>query len=270
MDLIANGLNGIYPRNYLPTSDEDVDIVLASIAYGSDRSTFLQNAVENKWRVDIWMRYDHTVPVSIPLLKWLLANHRNSIFCKLVPDVLHSKVIWWKGYGAYLGSANLSDRAWNSNIEAGLFMTSAELAASGVDAQLETYFSAMMNLPQAFALTAEVVDELEAMEKLRREGADLEDKLKKLRKIPKFSGLDFVNQQNAYSRAEENFLREWNETLTHMRTIAEKVVDYRPDWVNEDIPATWQADQFLNAFYYNHVRDGASYPYEEMFLQNCS
>jgi hypothetical protein len=268
MELIANGLNGVYLRNYLPMVSEDVDIVLASVAYGSDSSTFLENAVANRWRVDIWMRYDHTVPVSIPLMRWLLANHRNSIFCKLVPDVLHSKVIWWKGHGAYIGSANLSDRAWNSNIEAGLFLSSSELAASGIDAQLETYFAALTDLPQAFALTTEVVDELEAMEKLRRNGRDLEERLKKLRKIPTFSGLNFIDHQSAYSRAEQSFLLEWNETLTHMRAIAEQIIEHRPGWVREDIPPAWQADQFLHAFYYNKVRDGAKYPFEEMYKQN--
>lgn len=41
---------------------------------------------------------------------------------------LHAKVIWWRGYGVYVGSANLTSAAWYNNIEAGVFFSESEIA----------------------------------------------------------------------------------------------------------------------------------------------
>jgi len=69
--------------------------------------------------LEFFGRYDHTVAVDPAVLKWFLDKASPNFDCKLVPDILHAKVIWWVDAGAYIGSANLSDRAWISNIEAG-------------------------------------------------------------------------------------------------------------------------------------------------------
>jgi phosphatidylserine/phosphatidylglycerophosphate/cardiolipin synthase-like enzyme len=98
------------------------------------------------------MRYDHTVPVSPAFLSKLLANVKNNIFCKLIPDRLHRKVIWWKGYGAYIGSANLTERAWYSNIEAGIFFTESDLYSSNLIEQLEEFFDNLASLDFALIL----------------------------------------------------------------------------------------------------------------------
>ena len=108
MKLVANGLNKQFLASFMPNPQDEVDGVLAAIAYGDDTDTLLKNCLENKYRLDIWMRYDHTVPVQPKLLSQLLNNLKNNIFCQLIPDVLHSKIIWWQGYGAYIGSANLT------------------------------------------------------------------------------------------------------------------------------------------------------------------
>src|SRR4030042_5451271 len=107
MKFIANDINHAYLRDVLPPCGAEVDGVLAAIAYGSNEEHFLKNCIDNKYRLDIWMRFDHKVPVKIPLLKKLLNLTSKNIFCYQVPDILHSKVIWWQGYGAYIGSANL-------------------------------------------------------------------------------------------------------------------------------------------------------------------
>lgn len=271
MELIANGLNGIYLRNFLPAFDEEIDCVLASIAYGSASDPLLKAIVNNGWRLDIWMRYDQTIPVTVNLLKWLLSNNRNSVFCKLVPDVLHSKVIWWKGYGAYIGSANLSDRAWNSNIEAGLFLTHEELISGQVEHQLEKYFQRLRDLPEARQLTDELVAHIESMDsKLRARRNELDQDARQLRKLEMFEGLNFEVKEDANSKARKAFLAEWSQTLTIMRDIAASVVEFRPQWVDPNTPKSWQADQFLHAFYYNRVKDGATYPYEKLHEVNQS
>jgi hypothetical protein len=90
MKLVANRINQTHLRDILPVISEEVQVdnVLAAIAYGSSASDetqdLLGNALANKLRLDLWMRYDETVPVSVSFLKRLLKNLPNNIFTQFV------------------------------------------------------------------------------------------------------------------------------------------------------------------------------------------
>ncbi|VTO17828.1 Uncharacterised protein [Klebsiella variicola] len=184
MKLIANGLNKQFFSSFLPPSDCEIDGVVAAIAYADDKTTLLDHCLKNHHRLDIWMRYDHTVPVAPSFLSKLLINTKNNIFCKLVPDCLHSKVIWWKGYGAYIGSANLTDRAWNMNIEAGVFYTESDLYNSDLISQLEDFFDNLAFLDCCIDLSQEIIDEQKKLQKLKIEKDKKELELIKKRRVP--------------------------------------------------------------------------------------
>ncbi|UVL22590.1 MULTISPECIES: hypothetical protein [Pseudomonas] len=72
MKLGATRVNGLHLRDLLPATGVEVDCALAAVAYGSSASDIKQDlvghCVVNKFRLDLWMRYDHTVPVSVELL----------------------------------------------------------------------------------------------------------------------------------------------------------------------------------------------------------
>jgi hypothetical protein len=87
MQFIANGLKGTYLRSVLPGPAQEIDGVLATIAYGNDHQTLLQNCLDNGLRLDIWMRYDHSVPVSPDLLKRFPQSAKKNIFCYQVENV---------------------------------------------------------------------------------------------------------------------------------------------------------------------------------------
>jgi hypothetical protein len=269
MRFVANVLNRTHLTDMLPSKDDEVDGVLASIAYGAnstnEKDDFIGHCVANRYRLDIWMRYDHTVPVAIPLLRRLLKHHKDNVFCKLIPDVLHSKVIWWKGYGAYIGSANLTDRAWFTNIEAGIFLTEADLQRDGMHNQLENYFDQLRDIDKAFPLSEEIITEMEQIEAARK-GAY--DQGKNLRKTPKWEGLVFIEKSKAINRSKENFRREWQSTLTDLRKIGEALSSARPMWIQEETPLNWQIDQFLHGYYYNKVGDHNAKPFEDDFKKN--
>ena len=82
----------------------------------------------------------------------------------------------------------------------------------------------------------------------------------------------FSLHQTQDTKRYEQFAKEWNETLQHMRTIATRVSDkaIRPDWIAPDVPRGVQADQFLHAYYYKVVRDGNAHPFEEHHDRNKS
>ena len=271
MKFIANKLNGNFLANILPSPDVEIDGVMAAIAYGSnfndEKRDFIGHCLENRYRLDIWMRYDHTVPVAVTLLKRLLKHHKDNIFCNLIPDCLHSKVIWWKGYGAYIGSANLTDRAWVSNIEAGIFLSDADLQEDSMQIELETFFENLKNIEQAFPLTAEIIRELEKIDAVRK---GTHDKGKELRTVPIWGGPTSYENKKAADRRKEKFRKEWQETLTDLRSIGDQLATYRPVWILEVVPIAWQIDQFLHAYYYNKVGDSRKKPFEDYFKKNRS
>lgn len=112
MRFIAGPINGQLLENLLLEVMEPCTRVRAAVAYASRDNLKLFKACQQHLRpLEFYGRYDHTVPVDPPVLKWFLDMASPNFDCRLVPDILHAKVIWWVGAGAYVGSANLSDRA---------------------------------------------------------------------------------------------------------------------------------------------------------------
>lgn len=270
MQFFANKLNGNFLRNVLPGEDIDVDWVRAAIAYGSDATTLVQNCLANKRRLDIWMRYDHTVPVTPLLLRKLLKSTDQNVFCYLVPDVLHSKVIWWKNYGVYIGSANLTDRAWVTNIEFGVFIPETDLEIDGGISEIEIFFEELIGCEATFPLTEEIIQEQERIAKLRSDKLkQIDEETEKHRRIKRWGGPVHVTApQKAFEAHKSRFVKEWANGLTILRNLAAKAPEYKPKWLNGDVPPAWQADQFLHAYYYNEVVDGVRHPFEEHHQRN--
>ncbi|TGD72181.1 phosphatidylserine/phosphatidylglycerophosphate/cardiolipin synthase family protein [Mangrovimicrobium sediminis] len=270
MQIFANKLNGQFLPNVLPDEKVEIDFVRAAIAYGNDATTLIENCLANRRRLDIWMRYDHTVPVAPALLRKLLASASSNIFCTLISDVLHSKVIWWKRYGVYVGSANLTDRAWMTNIEFGVFLPESELESAGSLGEIEDFFAQLESCEAAIGLTEEIVAEQEAIQALRsKQIHSLDTEALKLRSVKTWGGpVEVSNKGKAIDKRRINFVKEWTEGLTFLREIAQQAPDFRPRWLHEDVPPAWQADQFLHAYYYNEVQDGARHPYEDFYVKH--
>lgn len=269
MNLIANGLNGNYLSNFLPGPNDDVDYVMAAIAYGSNfpdkESDLIGHCVKNRYRLDIWMRYDETVPVAPSMLRRILNHHKDNIFCSLVPDCLHSKVIWWKGYGAYIGSANLTDRAWVSNIECGIFLSESDLQKDNMQIELESFFDRLRSEDACFPLTEEIIKELEKIDaEIRKSRINTGGS----RSVPVWDGPVFFDKNKSKDKAKEIFRKEWQETLTHLRSIGTQLRENRPSWISAETPIEWEIDQFLHAYYYNKVGDARRKPYEDYFIRN--
>ncbi len=266
----ANRLNGQFLRSVLPGGEAQVDWVKAAIAYGSDADTLLADCLSNSYRLDIWMRYDHTVPVAPRLLHKLLASVGQNVFCKLIPDVLHSKLIWWKNYGVYVGSANLTDRAWVTNIECGVFLPEEQLEHDGSLADIEMFFDGLAECEASLSLTKEIIQEQENLLRLRQARlAALDEESRKKRKVPEWGGPSRIAaRETAFERKGRKFAREWMEGLSILRSLAEQAPMFRPRWLNEDVPPAWQADQFLHAYYYKRVVDGPRHPFEEHYRRN--
>ncbi len=181
-------------------------------------------------------------------------------------------MVRWQGYGAYIGSANLSDPAWNNNVEAGCFFSEAELAASGFDRQLQNFFQEIDE--NASPLTTELYELIksrnEDLNRQRQSDQGRADTFAGTDLVKHWQGLVRVNQQTAAERKRAAFLEEWYATVETIRGIGARVSadEFRPLWVDADIPTGAQADQFLHAHYYQRTFEGQHARYERWFQDN--
>jgi hypothetical protein len=180
--------------------------------------------------------------------------------------------LWWKGYGVYIGSANLSDRAWFANIEAGVFYSDKELLKSGLNIQLDIFFDTVRE--KAFDLTEERLQEIKDLKNklnsIERQRTEIIKEHKKNSLIPEGKSLISIDKEQKDKQNFLNFSHEWNQALEYLRAIAERVSsdEFRPKWIPKEAPSGAQADQFLHAFYYNRCFIDNKAAYNQMFHKN--
>lgn len=261
------------PSRLSAINDEAVkkaDGVEAAIAYASDADTLVKSCFDLDVQLKLSARYDYTQPVSVPILEKFLYRRSPNFVFQFVPDVLHAKVIWWHGVGAYIGSANLSSSAWFRNIEAGVFLTEDDLDASKIRGNLVSFFEEIDC--RAYPLTRELLAEVERFtfkDPLLSEQQEAGRKrFDAARILPKVASLISITKIPTDQRRRDEFTKEWLGTLETLRMIASRVTKYRPVWIDDDVPSGAQADQFLHAYYYQQVRDGAAHPFREFYARN--
>ncbi|RAK51313.1 phospholipase D family protein [Phenylobacterium deserti] len=273
MQLVLGGVNGFYLRTIMENAGDKVERVDAAVAYATREDLLFDWCWNNEVPLRFWGRFDEGVPVAVPILKRFLERRAARYSCKLV-RCFHPKVIWWRGHGAYIGSANLTPSAWYNNIEAGMFLTDEELEGSGQALELNRLFAKIDQ--ESSPLTKELYELLErrSLELQRRRQAqkDADDAFVATDLVKKFTGSAFISSATAGSQARDEFLQEWISTLQTIRNIADVVSsdEFRPHWVAPDAPRGAQADQFLHAHYYKRTFDKRKAAYERYFEENKS
>ena len=247
MKLVANGINKCFFRDILP-EDETIDHVFAAIAYGSDKKKeFIEQCVKHGYKLNIWIRCDHTAPFDSGLLRCILSNSKNNISCRLIWNKLHSKIIWWQGYGVYIGSANLTDNGWRNNIEVGLFLTHEEIESNQLAIELKKFFSGLEN-EDSEPLNEAIIDKIEKLSKGRK------PHLKEMERDAKDLKSCFRTTTKRPKRISPKY-QEWQKNQKFLEEIAEQIEGYRPKWLDKKFPPCWQADQFLYAYYRYKVKE---------------
>lgn len=269
MQLVAGQLNNTLIENIIRQHIDDCNEVIAIVPYCSSTKLF-ELCLGSGKKLTYFGRLDQGIPVTSKALKWFLNQQSPNYSCLLINGILHAKIIWLKGEGVYIGSANLTDNGWMSNIEAGAFLTDEDLRTHNMEDELLNLVDEVRK--RSTPLTREIYDFVVELEKRDKEGAAERSKVskwfKKNCKVGKASSLASVNKKKAAEQRRIEFLKEWNNTLELLRTIAARLRDYRPDWIASSVPDGVHVDQFLHAYYYLQVRKGSSQPYEEHFAIN--
>lgn len=266
MRLIMGGINGDYLRNITEQCVETTEEVLAAVAYALDDTLLFEWCWHRNIPLKFYGRLDDTVPVSVAILRDFLAKSSPNFVCRLV-QYHHAKVIWWRGSGVYIGSANLTHSAWYKNIEAGCFFPEAEID-DRMAADLEKMFATLEK--HATPLTEELCREMARRDSALVHSTPNADAFWASPSFNTWSGLGHIARSTATERRRQDFLREWHDTLQYLRDIGSRVSrpENRPAWVSETTPKGAQADQFLHAHYYQRTFDGRRANYATFYEAN--
>ncbi len=278
MKLLANGLNGNYLHEILLNAPKTIEWVKVAVAYATGAPEVLNFCTSHSIPLQFWGRMDESIPVSSNLLERFLKLGPN-YQCKLIWKYYHPKIIWFHEYGAYVGSANLTDSAWNRNIECGLWFDQDDLVRSNLLPELDSIYREIDKVAEP--LTQEILSKIKSHEKLIAPNSDYGLAKRDLKEsfdtslgkiwAKKFEGLGQTSKFLISNRRKTDFLLEWNETLQLMRQIQEEVIldANRPSWVRADVPKGVQIDQFLHAFYYENVIIGHRAEHEDFHAKNA-
>ncbi|MGT2486049.1 phospholipase D family protein [Methylobacterium oryzae CBMB20] len=232
------------------------EAVVAAVAYAHEGSLLFDWCWDQKIPLQFYGRLDQDVAVGQAVLSDFLKRKSPNFTCRLV-EHHHAKVIWWKGAGLYIGSANLTQSAWNKNIEAGCFFDEDEitdLLASEINHMLQILHEK----------SAPLTEELFKLMKLRAYllGKNRHDATSFWSdpSVVSWPGLITTSGVAANDHNRRRFLAEWHATLQDLRDIGAIVsqAENRPNWIAVDTPTGAQADQFLHAHYYQRTFDGQS------------
>ena len=119
---------------------EKIKEIKVAMAYCKDYKLF-EYCKENKIRLDYYGRLDYTINLDLKKLKEFLLDDRYISIHIIGGNKFHPKVIWCNNYGAYIGSANLTQSAWRDNIECGLWLTQKELEENHLIDSLNVFFT---------------------------------------------------------------------------------------------------------------------------------
>ena len=266
MRLIMNGINGHYLRNIVENSAKNTEEVRAAVAYATDADLLFNWCWKNEIPLKYYGRLDEGIAVNINILNGFLNKKSLNYICKLV-QYHHAKVIWWRGVGVYIGSANLTDSAWHKNVEVGCFFEEAE-----INDEMASDICALFKILDANStpLTEELVNEMQKRSKALKKSVPDAAEFWNSPSFKKWGGLVVTAKKTANNRKRDAFLEEWHATLQELRDIGEKVSrdENRPSWIASNAPAGAQADQFLHAHYYERTFEGKKANYLHFFEEN--
>ncbi|MDP2818704.1 MAG: phospholipase D-like domain-containing protein [Polaromonas sp.] len=256
MKIVMGELNGVRLLDILQGA-KGCSRVTAAVAYATAKNPFFEHCKANNIFLAFYGLLDEGEAVALPVLDQFLTDGPSSVNCRLIYGHFHSKIIWWHGYGAYVGSANLTSNAWFTNVECGVFYEESELLESTLGIYLEQQFDYLK--ANSTSLTKELLEAIRTasiengkarIESLKRElKTNFRDALKGVKRHP---GLTSKTKPDGFTK----FVEEWSQTLELLRGLRKEFIglNLRPEWVSDEANPTVHFDQFLHAYYYVKVR----------------
>lgn len=260
MKLVANRLNRVWPSALVSVADDDslTGIDLA-VAYASTMPDILDLATRRPVPMRLFALLDADGFPDLKLANDILTAAHTRWKLNFLRDYYHPKVMWFRGVGCYIGSANLSESAWKQNIECGLWLSEAELTTNGLAKPLDHLFDDLSTEYPARR------SDLAALKRLETERAKLSEARRAfnaeadriLAHIPKGRAMTFEpTREQRPSEQKEKFRREWGRCVHILQTLGERTAKVTwPEWVEKDVAPAIVFDQATEYWYTLSVRD---------------
>ena len=167
MDLFANSLNGKYMEDIVRLADQDeLEQIDLAVAYVLKMDSLFDLADRRDVPLNLYALVDGAGFPHLGVLRKFLETSRVSWRLFLTRDFFHPKILWFRGVGAYVGSANLTDKAWYQNQECGIWTPKDELERLNWTEELASIFSAVQ--ARCREATAEDLKALKDLQSRRR------------------------------------------------------------------------------------------------------
>ena len=176
MRVVMGEMNGVRLLDLMNSSVGKCGRVTAAVAYATQSDPFFQHCQANGTPLDFYGLLDEGGAVSVPLLQFMLKAGPLVFNPRLIKGHFHSKIIWWHGFGAYIGSANLTSNAWFTNVECGVFFEEAEILGQQLQTDLELQFAYLRK--NSTPVTSELVKALDKLGAAERASYVAQQKLK--------------------------------------------------------------------------------------------
>ena len=262
MEFIGNHANGAFlePIVRRITRSGSCEGVDAAVAYVTNCDLLFDLCTALKIPFHLRCLCNHEAQPSSPIVDRFL-NGPGDWDLSLTQGYFHAKVIWFRGAGAYIGSANLTQNAWWHNCEAGLFLDEQELLNQGLDQEIQTLLDHVDGRSRAA-----VHSDLDAIRKLRSDlrdrDLDVEERRRKLfedhfERVPgkRSVGRPQRKLERKRTARRDNFIQEWTSTLSLLQKLQRSLDEDRKPrpWVPADTPLSVEVDQILTWYYEERI-----------------
>lgn len=231
----------------------EVKEISAAVAYNTN-DILIKKCIEKNINLEFWGLFNSGLSTDIEIIKKAL----NSTYITFYPFVehFHSKIIYFHGYGVFIGSHNLTRAALEDNVECGVFIPEEELTDEH-KIQLRSFFDYLRSTSKK--LVPEDLDRLiayeEAVKEKKAELSRVSNELKDLYN-EKFADLRTLKNGLQHDDPSENtktqdeklikFSQEWRDTQSTLGKIR-KILESKdlPSWVNKNASMAVVLDQML-------------------------
>lgn len=241
MRLVANSLNREYIFNIVQQIDrERLTRIDLAVAYATKMDAIFTLARETGVPLTLYTLADGNGFPGLRVARTFIVGDRVAWRLFLTRAYFHSKIMWFRGVGAYIGSANLTDDAWYRNLECGVWIPQDELEERNWIPQLSAMFAALHDRfreatshdLEALAQLAESRRRLTAAE---REFAEVRDRI--LAHLPGNQSPNVRDRPtDGGGAARARFIDEWNQGIAILQKITRLFAENRdrwPDWVDQ-------------------------------------
>ena len=225
--------------------------IVAAVAYVEWIPEFFASIEQKRTSLTLIARWGDGLPVSTEVIKWFeKRNHKQSQLW-LNCEKFHPKVIWWRGQGVYIGSANLTQNGWFKNCEAGVFFHEKDIGEEELK-ELGRFFKLLLKqshrAPKNLSDTLDRLGLGDLLDFQREIEGELREKLRQV--FPK----QLPQKKKAKPRArtaaetpdvENTLLDTWANQNEFLKRIDQHLRAMAPQINREEIPLGLLVDHFV-------------------------